>query len=139
MDVEPNPSPALSKLPADLRLEYDYLLADIRQEIRPVSGITAITNLLLERYVFLYVALRHQERDFQNLDQQRYNQLHDIWLKVAERLLSKIVDVYKDGALSELFTDKVMMIVVEEIKDLSGGPEALGRIRARITSAMKDP
>ncbi len=113
-------------------MEYDLRLSQAREEIRPAAGVTLIHEVLLERFVFLFVAVRSLERDWVNLDLQRYNQLLGIWLKVSSDLLEQYGEIFKNGAPDDIFVDEVMKVIVEEVDD---GP-TLQRIRDRLAAAQ---
>ncbi len=127
-------SPALNTLPEDLQMEFHLLYSRNKEEIEAVEGLTSIHDMLVERFTFLYVALRSMEREWQELDTQRYNQLLGLWLKVGSDLLARYKEIYAAGALNQVFSEKVLSIVVSEVND----PETISRIRARLVAAAKE-
>lgn len=127
-------SNALARFPEDIQEEYRSLLHKNRGEIHSVQGSTTILEMLLERYTFIYAALRTMERDWVLLDAARYNQLLGLWIKIGAELIGKYKDIYDKGALQDIFIKKVMSSVSEEVAD----PEVLKRIRERLAAAVSE-
>jgi hypothetical protein len=127
-------SPAVHQLPDDLQLEYVTYLAQCRRELEPIKGVDTVCSMLLERYTLVYCMLRDIERDYSQLDLQRYNQLLGIWLKIGSDLLEKYRDLYRHGAANQIMASEIFSIIAEEISD----PEVLTRIRARIEVAARE-
>lgn len=125
---------ALDQFAVEVQIEYQELLARVKREVRELSGVETVHDMLLERYCFLYAAMRHMERQWIHLDLMRYNQLAAIWTKITAQLLDKYKAVYEAGHLDTAFVAKVMTIVTEEVAD----DEILTRIRARFMTAMKE-
>jgi hypothetical protein len=130
----PGPSTALQHFPEQLREEYDDILGRMRGELSALEGLPTIHGLILERFVFLYTFLRYQEINPETIDPQRYNQLFQIWNNVAKDTLVKYKELVEKGALRELFVQKIMTIVGEEVDD----GETLARIRGRLISAARE-
>jgi hypothetical protein len=127
-------SEALEHFSQDIQPEYTRLLGHCEAEIAPVEGTDTVLEMLLERYVFTYCALRQMEKDWERLDTQRYNQLLGIWVKIGGELFRSYREVFEKGALKDIFIQKIMTIVTEEVID----EETITRIRQRIAAAAKD-
>lgn len=127
-------SPALKSLDASVQKEYEDRLREARAEFRVVEGTTAVHGMLLERFCFCYALMRSKEADLESLDMQRQNQLLGIWLKIGSDLLSSYRELYTKTVVNEMFVQKIVDIVTEEVED----PEALARIRTRLKNALSD-
>lgn len=128
-------SPGVEHFPQDLNDEYHRLLAQQRAEIAPIDGIKTLHTILLERWTFIYIALRSMERTpIEALDLQRYNQLTGLWVKVSSELIYSYMKIYENGAALDLLIDKISQILSEEIQDSA----LLGRIRTRIATAANE-
>ncbi len=127
-------SNAIDGMAQEVRVEYDRLLTQTRFELANIEGMETITMMVLERFCFLYAALRQMERHFAQVDVGRYNQLTQIWVKIAGSLMSDLKGVFSAGALNDVFVSKIMTIVTEEVTD----SETLNRIRSRIATAARE-
>lgn len=109
-------------------------MAEAKQEFRVVEGVHVVHDVLLERYCFIYVLMRSMEVDPTNMDMQRYNQLLGTWLKIATDLLNSYHSLYTKTVVEDLFVEKVMSIITEDITD----PEVLARIKHRFENIGRE-
>lgn len=132
--MEINNSAALSQFAEEVQVEYARMLMQARSDLENVKGMDTVSSILLERFCFVFACLRNMERNFEGTEIGRYNQLTQIWVKIAGELLDKLHKVFAAGAINAVFVSKIMTIVAEEVTE----EEVLTRIRSRIANAAKE-